>query len=702
VNDTVSYAIINGRHPGKLLKVRQTNNMSISQTKPEETSSDHLFCPQCNAALPQRATFCSSCGERLKRKKETTLLNEEDINNRYRITTLVRRRPHINLYFALDNFQLLPTGQPRMVAIRDIEIMSLREEARTEAIALVRQEYDQLRRWHIPHLLTSIDLRIFEGHLFLVSGMPLVSQVASASAIRDAQRLYTLQDFLQSGQGLPKEARALEWIRNLCQAVERLHRQRIVLGDLDPYTVVLNKNGLTAEPKLIVSWLRPELQKLLPPPTATPQISYFSAPEAIQGEAAVRSDVYSIGALLYLLLTGTPPDESTLRHRRRLRAPREINFRISQHVDECVMQALAIEPAERFASIAELMAALENPHFRQAPRKVSGQLTARPPEVSPDEAETVRIVPLSQKNVARWRVGHEEQQGNMVSQSTEKASGLNTLPPVSTPLPPTSGPISREKPSQEKIKALPATPFPQRQPPAPSASVRPGRFAGRPETPPSPSAEPKPNWKGRITGILPQIKPEWRKEEVAPARTGKTASRKSVVPPIPKNESDSSLLKQLQRMILGRQQHAVEAAAIIETPMRIRPDQSYNLRIHIMGRDEPTVPADSKKNAVPAGLSALVHGEGVLVEVRSVLQQGYTYILQQATVTIPANGYAAEVTIPMQPQQGGASGRRDRLHVFFLDQQRNPLYEKPFIVEVFVSPLVQFGREGHQVLTIPL
>ena len=121
-----------------------------------------------------------------------------------------------------------------------------------------------------------------------------------------------------------------------------------------------------------------------------------------------------------------------------------------------------------------------------------------------------------------------------------------------------------------------------------------------------------------------------------------------------------------------------------------------------MRRDEPTPHPDASTRAEPAGLSALTHGEIVLIEVRSVLQQGYTYVLQQATISIPASGYAAEVTIPMQQQTITPTGRRDRLHIFFLDEERHPLYEKPFVVEVFVSPLVQFGREGHQVLTIPL
>ncbi len=76
--------------------------------------------------------------------------------------------------------------------------------------------------------------------------------------------------------------------------------------------------------------------------------------------------------------------------------------------------------------------------------------------------------------------------------------------------------------------------------------------------------------------------------------------------------------------------------------------------------------------------------------------------MQQATVPIPASGYAAEVTMPMQPLSSGPNGRRDRLHIFFTDEMRRPLYEKPFVVELFISHLVQPGREGHNVLTIPL
>jgi serine/threonine protein kinase/ribosomal protein L40E len=658
--------------------------MSISQTTPEETAAGQLFCPQCNAALPLYATFCSFCGERLKRKRQTAPVDEEDIHTRYRITTLVRRYPHSNLYFALDNHQTREPGHARTVAIRDIDITHLAPEAREKAIALAQQEYDSLRRWNIPHLLACTDLRLCEGHLFLVSGVP-----ASSAKEKGAQRLYTLQDFLQSGMGLPRESRTQDWMRNLCQAMDRLHRQGMVLSDLDPFTVVLEKNSAQAEPKLPIFWLPTGLEKLLQPPEfqSTPSVSYFKAPEALAGNPEARSDIYSLGALLYLLLTGMPPDESTLRHRRRLRTPREINVRISQRADECAMQALAVEPEERFASVTDLLTTLENGRPAEIARKAPAP-SAPASSVPLSDVETVRIVPLSQKDVERWRTLREEKtDGNEPGVPPSRPPASRNTPPV----PPAAG-AGRPQPARGPAK-LPTTPTPGRS--VPASTNQPGQQRDISE-----QATAKTAWAQRITNILPAAKAEKPASKKGKKATEKPA--KSLQAWQAKHESEISLLKQIQRLILGQQQHTVEAAAIIETPMRIRPDQPYTLRLHIMGRDEPTPHPDAKKGVPPAGLSALVHGEIIQVEVRSVLQQGYTYILQQAVVTIPASGYAAEVTIPMQQQPVGATGRRDRLHIFFLDERRHPLYEKPFVVEIFVSPLVQFGREGHQVLTIPI
>jgi len=557
--------------------------MSIS----EITVHRNSYCPRCNTPLLPQATFCGSCGEPLDKRKDVSSLlqDEQDIQARYRLTALLRRSPHVNLYFALDN-QQSRLGQQRMIVIRDIDITSLHDETRLQAIELVQQEYDSLNHWHLPHVMPVIDLRYFQGHLYMVAGYPSATSHATVKVENtpalalNIRRLYTLLDFLQGGQELPSEQQMLLWISYLCQALDGLHQHQIVIGELDPSTIILNENSGMAEPALMISWLPSQLRELLPPAhTSISPTSYFSAPEAIQGQAEPRSDIYSLGAILYLLLVGSPPGESALRTRGRLRIPRDLSWRVGPNVIDCMMMALSIEPSERFQSAGAMAEALYNPLFRRPQKESRGRQAPASTQSTVDATNTTEA-----------------------TSDTSDTSDTNAT---------------------------------------------------------------------NATDITP-------KKEAAPP-----------------------WFKQLQRVILGQQQHKIMAAAIIESPLRVQPDQSFALRLHIVGRDEPTTAPGARQGDHPAGLSGLVHGNTALIEIRSVLYQGFAYLVQQTTVTIPAEGYVAEVTIPMQPLSDTPGGRRERLHIFFLDEHHRPLYEKPFVVEIFVSPLVKRGQEGHNVLSIP-
>jgi hypothetical protein len=203
------------------------------------------------------------------------------------------------------------------------------------------------------------------------------------------------------------------------------------------------------------------------------------------------------------------------------------------------------------------------------------------------------------------------------------------------------------------------------------------------------------------SGVLPAVVPGISKQRALARIKDLFISARSLLthqiqPSEAEADKDASFLQRVQRFILGEQKHTTMAAALIETPMRIQPTQSYAIRIQIIGRDQLTDETQT------GGLSALADGDIVHIEVRLALYQNYAYMVQQADVAIPASGYAAEVTVPMHPLSSGPSSRRERLHIFFMDQERNPLYEKPFVIELFVSPLVQLGHEGHNVLSIPM
>jgi serine/threonine protein kinase len=626
-------------------------------------------------------------------KPTASLLQDDtDITTRYRITSRVRRRPYTDLFFAID------TQQSRPVAIRDIDITSLDNNGRVRACEIVQQEYDLLRHERIATILPVIDMRHFAGHLSVVASWPL-------NTFKKNVHLHTLQDVLQSGDGLPNLQLSLSWIEQLCLSLDHLHRHNIVLGDLDPQTLILASDQYDGDLELMVSWLPAAISTMLSNTSAMSHISNYSAPEILLGKAEPRSDIYSLGAVLYILLTGMPPDEATARMHRRLRSPAEVKPRIPANVDEFVMKALALDSEERFPDARTMADALLRLQTKKRPfSKPAAPLAPPPVPETRAQSDAVQVDDFNaREHTIDEIINTNTVQFTPAPQSHPDSWQTTFTPPTSlSPTTPTGEGALQQYPDSvedidanlmdEDVNEVEDEPLVQRSNDNVFASVK------IPTIP-----VPTRSFKQRITGILPAItRTGLQVAKAVPSREVKIRptqpAGRSIEAPFAASSNKASFLKQLQRIVLGEQKHGTAAAAIIETPLRVQPQQAYTIRIQLMGRNIPLMVGSSTSMG---GLSSLVEGGLVQIEVRSALYQNYAYIVQQAAVHIPAEGFAAEVTIPMKPLSGGPSGRRDRLHVFFMDEQRHPLYEKPFVLELFISNLVKPGQEGHNVLTIP-
>lgn len=646
-------------------------------------------------------------------KKTRPLPPEQDeISARYRKTSLLIRCPYVNLFLAVDS------QRQRPVAIRDIDVSDLDEVGQARAYEIVTWEYDLLRRLSLPAsaLAPAIDTVRSQGHLYTImddSSFPT--------------RIYTLQDVLQSGAGLPKMALALSWIDHLCATVEQLHSQHIVVGYLDPLTIMLNSLDYSGLPMLFVSWLPAAFAGLLPsmpPASFNTTLSTCIAPEALLGKPDARSDIYSLGALLYLLLTGQAPEVAGALSQHRSRFPSELNPRISGRLDKVIMQALA---AERFQSARALQEALAP--FRSNGRKpIPGKNLNRSKPMTRDPRDEQASITSSPVEIACEHEPEPDDYSDEDGIPTTTVSFAEVASPVVVEGEAIDMPVS-EFPADPAVTPLPSGDEEEQTEEddvfEESVTIDAPAFSGVTEQPDvdaektamypladSVVVEPialSPPSSDSADGDDVEVVQLSLPTEIPPSR--------ALIPYRPTSKfrrNTEALLERIRDVLLGEQRLEITAAAVIETPLRVQPDQAYTIRIQVMGRDAAVYThaghlqngshgnISGKDRQASGGLSALAEGDSVFIEVRSAIYERYAYVVQKAEVTLPASGYVAEVTIPLRPLSQGPSGRRDRLHIFFLGEKRQPLYEKPFVVELFISQRVQPGHEGHNVLTIPM
>jgi len=171
----------------------------------------------------------------------------------------------------------------------------------------------------------------------------------------------TLAEFAAGQPQVPHEAAAL--VRTLAQAVHCVHEEGVLHRDLKPSNVLLSSRG---EPKITDFGLAKLLSNASQLTThhcllGTP--SYMPPEQATgHGDAADRrGDVYSLGAILYELLTGRPPflgvtilDTLSMVRDRDPVAPHSLQPRTPRDLATICLKCLAKSPQERYRTAAEL------------------------------------------------------------------------------------------------------------------------------------------------------------------------------------------------------------------------------------------------------------------------------------------------------------------------------------------------------------
>ena len=213
------------------------------------------------------------------------------------------------------------------------------------AMHRIRREVETLARVSHPNVVTVHDLvHMPDGDGEVTPH--LVMELVEGTSLRDLLALHG------------PSPRAVPVVQGVLDGLAACHRASILHLDIKPANVLVTTTGGV---KIVDFGISRAASDATATVAGTP---HYMAPEQYEGRADQRSDVYSVGCMLFECLTGRAPFGGTmasqlLAHRHEPRPdPRQLSPWVGPGLAGVVMRAMQIDPAHRYATVEEMLAAL--------------------------------------------------------------------------------------------------------------------------------------------------------------------------------------------------------------------------------------------------------------------------------------------------------------------------------------------------------
>ncbi len=385
-----------------------------------------MRCPKCHFDNPEGVSHCKKCKTHLKPSRKTSPSPTRTL--KIPVTRLMPRTLFARRYEVLE--ELGSGGMGKVYKVLDKEINEeialklLNPEIASDerTIERFRNELKYARRITHKNVCRMHDINREEETYYIT--MEFVPGEDLKSIIRK--------------EGQLQEKTAISLAKQMCEGLAEAHRLGVVHRDLKPRNIMVDKEGNAHIMDFGIA-RSIEARGVTEAGMIIGTADYMS-PEQVEGkEADQRSDVYSLGAVLYEMVTGRVPFEGTtalsiaLKHKTEIPLnPKELNKEISEELSTVILKCLEKDREKRYQTSEELLVELRS--IEEGWSGVSAPLKPKTPAFLTETEEEIQIkkpvfVARTQE-LERLKKGLEASlsgQGQVIFVTGEAGSGKTAL-----------------------------------------------------------------------------------------------------------------------------------------------------------------------------------------------------------------------------------------------------------------------------------